>query len=398
MNLFTEYPEKNEQELNNLVIEQVKKQIQKLYGDKPSAKRDTHAKTHGAIKGSLEIFDFDEEAIKRQLVQTIELSADKIKSLSLKQGLLAQAKQYPVWIRFANGRTTVENDYVADTRSMSVKIIGVEGERLKTSHELRTQDIITQNTEIFFIKNIQYYYEFFKSVVDSPKAALIWLLTHPQQFLALQKMTGPTPKSLLTEKYWSGSAFSLGLKSDFDESKPGHVPVEYPAVVKFAFTPVSPQAPHEAIPFQSRAGIPKLPFIDRAKALGFSKDQPDNYYRDDLIQKLKKPDAQYCWDFGIQFQANTQMSIDDVTVLWPEEQSQFFTVGRLTVNHQIMDSQEQLKFGENIQISIWNGLTVHRPVGALNRLRSLVYPIVADYRHQRNNVNYQEPTGDEIFN
>ncbi|MBF2004173.1 MAG: catalase [Chlorogloeopsis fritschii C42_A2020_084] len=391
--LFTEYPEQDERQYYDRLVEQAKKRMDNLFQNQERALRDTHAKSHAAVKGTLEIFDIDEDAIKRELNQRASLSSSQLNGISLKQGLLAQPKQYPVWIRFANGRTKVEHDYVSDTRSMTVKVIGVEGERLTQSHESKTQDIITQNAEIFFIKTIRDYYGFFSAVVKSEKAALTWLLLHPKQFLALNKITKPIPKSLLTERYWSGSAYALGINPNFDASQTGLVPVEYPAVVKYVFTPVSPEPPHNRVPFQERPKNDR----DRAKALAENGAQPDNYYRDELIQALAQPDAHYCWDFGIQFQTHPKMSIDDATIVWQEKESPFFTVGRLTVKHQVINFEKQYDFCENLRFSPWNGLTVHCPVGALNRLRSVVYPVVASYRHQKRGLVYQEPTGNENF-
>ncbi|NEU73342.1 catalase [Hassallia byssoidea VB512170] len=395
--LFTEYPEQDERKYYDRLVEQVKNRMDELFKDKERALRDTHAKTHAGVKGTLEIFDFDQEAIKRELNKRISLTSSQLNAVELKQGLLSSPKQYPVWLRFANGRTEVKDDYVSDTRSMTLKVMEVEGERLDQSHESKTQDIIAQNAEIFFIKSIKDYYGFFSTAAKSQEAAKKWLLQHPQQFLALLKITSRTPKSLLTERYWSGSAFALGLNPNFDVSQTDLVPVEYPAAIKYAFTPVSAAPAHDRISFWSRPGIPKLPFGDRAKALGLDGTQPDNYYRNELIQALEKPDAQYCWDFGIQFQTSSKMSIDDATIVWQERESPFFTVGRLTVKHQIVDFEKQYDFCENLQFSPWNGLAVHRPIGALNRLRSVIYPVVAEYRHQKRGLVYQEPTVDETF-
>ena len=392
--LFTEYPESGEREYSDLLANQVQTRMDSLYKDAERALRDTHAKTHACVKATLEIFDLDEDEIKRDLKRQ-GLTEAQLQAMSIRQGLLAQPKQYPVWLRFANGRTKVEHDYVADTRSMTVKIMGVEGDRLEQSHESKTQDIITQNADIFFIKTIRDYAGFFAAVLESEKAAGKWLFKHPLQFLALTKITGRTPKSMLTERYWSGSASALGLNPGFDASQMGNAPIAYPAVVKYAFTPVAAEPPHEQLAFTSRPGIPKLPFADRAKALGLDASQPDNYYRNELTQALAKPDAHYCWDFGIQFQTSPKQSIDDATIAWQENETPFFTVGRLTVRHQPINFEKQFDFCENLQFSPWNGLSVHRPVGALNRLRQVVYPIVAKYRHQKRDLVYQEPTGDE---
>ena len=396
--LFTEYPEQDERKYYDLLVEQAKLRMDNLYGDKERALRDTHAKAHGCVKATLEIFDFDEEAIKRELGKRASLTSSQLNAISLKQGLLAKPKEYPVWLRFANGATTVYPDYQKDSRSMSVKVMGVEGERLAQSHESKTQDIIVHNSELFVSQTIKDYYGFFSALVESKEALKKWLIRHPRHFLAVSTLTGSrTPKSLLTTKYWSGSPSALGLNPDFDPSGPGQVPVEYPAVIKYGFTPVSCRPPHEIIPEESRPGIPKFPFVDRAKALGLDPNKPDNYYREDLIQALAKPDAEYWWDFGIQFQTSLKMPIDDGINVWKEKESPFLTVGRLTVKHQIIDYEKQSDFNENLRYSPWNGLAVHRPVGAINRIRGVVYPVVAEYRLKKRGLVHHEPTGQETF-
>ena len=134
MKLFTEYPEKDEQKYTNLVAEQVIAEMDKLYKGAERVYRDTHAKSHACVKGNLEIFDFDEEKIKSELAKSTQLAEQKINEISIKQGLLATPKEYPVLLRFANGQENPKGkDYNPDTRSMSVKVIGVEGERLKES-------------------------------------------------------------------------------------------------------------------------------------------------------------------------------------------------------------------------------------------------------------------------
>ena len=400
MQLFTEYPEKNEREYCDRVVQIVKQQMEFLYGNAEpnSTKRDTHAKTHVCVRGTLEIFNFDEAALKAELTQKTALTAAQLEPISLKQGLLAKPQQYPVWIRFANGRGSVGNDFKPDTRSMSVKVIGIKGTRLKASHEVSSQDIITQNAAIFFAKTVKDYYGFLSAVMKSRKSSLykllplFWLLIHPQQKAAVKTITSRVPKSLLTESYWSGSASALGLKPDFDAEQTGIKPVTYPAVVKYGFTPVSIQPPYNKLISESRSQNE----IKQAKAQA-KNGTSDNYYREQIISALSQPDAKYCWDFGIQLQTSPEMSIDDVTIPWSETESPFLTVGRLTVEHQTINFEFQCDFCENLRFSPWNGLAVHRPVGALNRLRTAVYPIVAEYRHQKRGVQYREPTGEEQF-
>ena len=393
MNLFTEYPEKDEQSISDQVRQATRARIEQLYGKSEKALRDTHAKTQVCVKGTLEILDFDEAAIQQAVAKAAGLSAAQQAFMALKQGILAQPRQYPVWIRFANGRTTVESDYVDDTRSISVKIMDVAGERLPAGHEAHTQDLILQNGDIFFIRNIRDYYGFFRAISASAFRVILWLLFHPKQKKALKTITSHAPKSLLTERYWSGSASALGLPADFDPSQPGQVPVSYPLVVKYALTPVSTQPPYTPLPRAARPEAERKLAKTRHQQEGIA----DNYYREELIQALSKPDASYCWDLQIQVQTDPEMSIDDATVSWDESKAPFFTIGRLTVGHQAIDFAKQCDFCENLRFSPWNGLAVHRPVGALNRLRSSVYEIVGEYRHQKQQLDYQEPTGNETF-
>ena len=387
--LFTEMPEAGEKKLALALSEVVLSRMNKLYGNSPQALRDTHAKTHAGVSASLTIMDFDEDAIKQAVLRHSTIEREALESVSLKLGLLATPATYPVWLRFANGGPNVTHDYTPDTRSMAVKVIGVQGTRLMQSHEEHTQDIIVQNAEIFFIKSIRSYVGFFNSISKSTLRNVLWLLTHPLQLLALLRITrGQQPRSLLTERYWSGSASALGLPDSFDPSDPGTVPVRYPLVLKYAFTPVASEPPHNRIPEVIRS----KDSIREAKAAA-KKGAQDNYYRKEVAQALAEPNANHQWDFQIQIQTKASQSIDDVTKVWPEDEAPFHTVGRLTVGPQQVDNPERQRFAEELQFSPWNGLAVHRPVGALNRLRSYVYPIVRDFRQDKLDHDYQEPTG-----
>lgn len=381
--LLTEYTEPNEAKNYDLLSELIKARMELLYGESSRALRDTHAKSHAVVKAHLVIFDIDETVIKQELTERTTLSESQIQGMSIRKGLFAKPGRYPVWLRFANGQGSVNPDSESDTRSMSVKIIGVEGDRLTESHESKTQDIITQNGDVFFIKTIAYYNSFLGALFKSPLRVALWLVFHLYQWLTLIRIKKHAPKSLLTERYWSGSAYSLGRSADSDDTCPDTASATYPAVLKYAFTPVTADELHTEIPRQQ---------------LELSKNSiPENYYRDELIEQLARQDAKYCWNLGIQFQTNTEMSIDDVTIPWSEQQSPFFTVGRMTVEHQMIDFEKQYDFCENLTFAPWNGLKVHRPVGALNRLRRAIYPLVASYRVQKRGVTQKEPTGDETF-
>jgi hypothetical protein len=59
-------------------------------------------------------------------------------------------------------------------------------------------------------------------------------------------------------------------------------------------------------------------------------------------------------------------------------------VAKITILKQQFNSAEQQQFCEDLSFSPWNALEAHRPIGALNRARRVVYEASSSYRHQVN--------------
>lgn len=338
--LYTEYPERNEAENVARVKVAVKTAMQYSSANASKTLRDTHAKAHGCAKAN---FSVNEDVPAKYKV-----------------GLFSEPKSYKAWVRFANGRATVEADSVEDTRSMAVKVIGVEGERLKDAMEASTQDIITQNAPVFFIRSIAQYADFFEHAIKGQDAVKAWFIDplHVHEALTLKQMTSRVPGSLLEEKYWSGSAFRLGIP-------PNHIAIKY-ALVPCSESTV--EAPH---PLTA------------------------TYYRDELVSHLSTSGA--CWNIALQEQTSRDMPIDDVTFEWSEKESPFVPVGKLTMEPQKINAPAQDEFCENLSFYPWNARVEHQPIGALNRLRKEIYPMVSTFRHKQNGVKPSETTGDEPF-
>lgn len=338
--LYTEYAEPEEAANIERVKVAVQTALQHRYANAPKTLRDTHAKTHGCVKANFTVNDNIPEKYK--------------------VGLFSKPTTYKTWLRFANGRGGVEADSTGDTRSMSVKIMGVEGERLNGASEARTQDIVTQNAPVFFIRSIAQYADFFEHAAKGEQSVKLWFLNplHLHETLTLKQMTSSFPSSLLEEKYWSGSAFQLG-------TPPHHI------AVKYVFSPCT----------KSSVKAPE--------------NLPATYYRDELVNHLATQSS--CWNFALQEQTNKSMPIDDLTFEWSETESPLVIVGKMTIEPQSIDSPAQDNFCENLSFSPWNAKVEHKPIGALNRLRKEIYPMVSAYRHQKNGVPSSEPTGDEQF-
>lgn len=324
--LFTEYPETNEAANIARVKAAVQANLERHYANAPMTLRDTHSKTHGCAKASFSVnADIPEK---------------------FKVGLFSKPATYKTWVRFANGRGSVEADSVEDTRSMSIKLIGVGGPRLPAATESKTQDIITQNTPLFFIRSIEQYADFFEHAAKGDGAIKLWFLNplHLHEALTLKQMAATIPGSLLEEKYWSGSAFQLGIP-------PRHIAVKYVLIPCAAGTVKAPQV------------------------------LPAGYYRSELVSHIAKQEA--CWNFALQEQTSKSMPIDDLTFAWSEQESPPVVVGKLTMPVQSIDAPGQDGFCENLSFSPWNAKVEHQPIGALNRLRKEVYPMVSAYQTKR---------------
>jgi hypothetical protein len=66
-------------------------------------------------------------------------------------------------------------------------------------------------------------------------------------------------------------------------------------------------------------------------------------------------------------------------------------VATIHIPAQSFRTPERERFGENLSFNAWHALPEHRPIGALNRLRKIVYDRVSRVRHEMNAVEGREP-------
>src|SRR3954469_22510464 len=121
--------EPNEAETIDGLIATMRYVNEKTFADGGHAIRSVHAKTQGILEGCLEV--------------------DANLPLELAQGLFAVPGRYPVVMRFSTLPGDILDDSVSTPRGLSVKIIGVEGERLSGSEGDVTQDFVLVNGPAF---------------------------------------------------------------------------------------------------------------------------------------------------------------------------------------------------------------------------------------------------------
>lgn len=101
------------------------------------------------------------------------------------------------------------------------------------------------------------------------------------------------------------------------------------------------------------------------------------------------------FDFMVQRQTTEQeMPIEDPTQEWDEKAAPFVPVATITIRaRENQQFQFMDRFAEDLCFSPWHCLKEHEPLGSINEARREVYRQMARYRHDRNNVHYEEPTG-----
>ncbi|MNP79407.1 hypothetical protein D3C76_1772420 [compost metagenome] len=76
---------------------------------------------------------------------------------------------------------------------------------------------------------------------------------------------------------------------------------------------------------------------------------------------------------------------------WDEKAAPFYQVATIHIPKQNFDTPEQNKFCENLSFTPWHALPAHKPLGAVNRMRKVIYENISRIRHDMNSASRQEP-------
>jgi hypothetical protein len=334
LELNKEYPMPNEEVLTAKLITLLKDVLEKNYLT-GTTYRDTHAKGHCAVRG--------------------EFIVDPELPQELRVGLFNQARSYPCWIRFANLSRFPKADIKGDVRSMSIKLMGVEGRMLwQDDEKAQTMDLIMMGTPKFLTPNLAQFYDMEVALDKGGLSQLWFFLTHVR--IAWIILTSfKKCAHLLEVPYWSQTAYTFG-----------------PRTVKYHIKP----------------RLPATSKVPRAAT--------NNYLRQRLEEHLANADTYF--DFMIHFQTDAKkMPIEDPTVVWDEALSPYQKVATIKIPSQSCGAPAQMAFCEHLAFNPWRTLPEHRPLGGINRVRKEVYPAISSFRHYRNAAPLREPTVDEGF-
>lgn len=307
-------------------------------------RRDAHAKTHGCVAASFTVKDLHDGR--------------------LEQGVFSEPKKtYKAWVRFSSGDFGVQNDWAPDARGMAIKLLGVPGKKLLDwEQNATTQDFLMINNPVFFVRNVEEYVTLTTYQGQEMKYGYFFPGWNPLTWrvrafrLGLGILGTPPPRNLLSTRFYSMSAYRLGMAQ----------------FIKFSAKPVACKAGGDVPSSWSGFGA--------------------NTLSESLARQVKS--GEYCFDFMVQIQAQQKyMPVEDTTIKWREKDSPFVPVARVVIHPQEVAGPKDA-FCENLSFSPWHGLPEHEPVGGLNRARKVVYQHIARYRRCSNGRFFGEPSDD----
>lgn len=344
---FEQVPDDEAQTIAGL-IEAMREITETTYADGGHAIRSVHAKSHGLLKGELEVLP--------------DLPAE------LAQGAFAQPGRMPVVMRFSTNPGDILDDKVSTPRGLAIKLIGVEGERLPNSEGL-TQDFVMVNAPSFMVPTPKAFLSSVKLIAKTTdrapraKQALSAVLRGAESLLekvggesaTLKGMGGHPTTNLLGETFYSVVPVLWG---------------RYYA--KLSVVPVSPEL---------------KALTDRNVDLS---DKPNG-----LREAINEHFAQHggTWEVRVQLATDTdKMPIEDASVVWPEDASPYVTVARIEVQPQTAWSEARAAVvDDEMAFSPWHGLAAHRPLGGIMRARKPAYEMSSSFRARHNGCPMHEP-------
>lgn len=341
--------EEDEAETTREMVETMRKISQTVHQDEGHAYRSVHAKSHGLLRGEIEVLQGLPDV--------------------LAQGAFAKPGVRPLVMRLSSTPGDLLDDKVSTPRGLSIKIVGVEGARLPGSEGDVTQDFVMINGPAFsaptakkFLGNLK----LLAGTTDKAPGAKNVLAT------ALRGLES------LIEKVGGESAMlkSLGghpATNPLGETYYTQVPVLYgPYMAKLSIAPLSPEL---------------TALKDAPVDLGASPDA----LREAVVRHFHTQGG--VWELRVQLCVNLEtMPIEDASVVWPEDTSAFVAVARINVPPQPAWSEDRVRaVNDGMAFSPWHGLAAHRPIGSIMRVRKAAYEMASRFRSEHNPVKVSEP-------
>jgi hypothetical protein len=142
------------------------------------------------------------------------------------------------------------------------------------------------------------------------------------------------------------------------------------------------KAYYAALPFKLGPSAMKIGLLPRQAHPRAGEDVPSKAEGDEREATRKNTESLVdflatqaaSWDFAVQVATHKSHRIDSGSARWDERQSPFVPVGTLTLPRQSSDdASESTLHHDSLQFNPWNMLEAHRPLGAMQRARYIIY-------------------------
>ena len=337
-----EQPDADEQATIDGIIQGMTQQSEAVEHRDHHAVRASHAKSTACAVGTLTIPD--------------DLPPE------LAQGLFARGGTYDLAVRFAQGPGETLGDRVSTHRGMSIKVFGVEGEKLP-GHDADTQDFVLATGPTFpsgtakgflrdgtVIGKATGLPEVAKSAVSSLARNLNKVLTKVATPSAMADFFGHPFSHPLGDSYFSQAPIRWG---------------DYVAKI---------------------AAFPASTYQDGLRDWRLDPHQDEDGFRHAAVAFFDEHDVFF--ELRAQLWANAETQpIEDASVEWPAQDSQYRTIATVRLPRQQAYLPERVRyFDEVMTFRPAHSLAAHRPLGSVMRARLQVYQALSAFRHRENGV------------
>lgn len=305
---------------------------------------------------------------KSQAVLTGELEVLGGLPPELAQGMFAMPARYRATVRLSTSPGDLIDDAISTPRGVSLKFHGVPGEQLSGNPADNTQDFLMVDGPVFAAPNPKGFLGNVKLLAGTTDRAegLKKVLSYVLQGLesAVEAVGGR-----------SGTLIALG---GHPESNPlgstyyTQVPVRYgDYIAKLSLVPV---------------GAAMTALTDARVDLSGKPDGLRAAVSDHFATTAAT------WELRVQLNTDLEtMPVEDAATEWPQADSPFVTVARLTVAPQTSwDPAQVAAIDDGAAFSPWHGLVAHQPLGGVMRARKHVYAALQGERSQRSGCPFSQ--------
>ncbi len=355
---FSEHESEDEKIVAYLIADEVMYTVDRNYDeDRNVASRDAHPKEHGCVRAEFHMYQHLDP--------------------NLAKGVFAKGQAYDTLIRFSNSSENQNgNDHENDARGMAIKLtnrLQPNKERNKAATRTMNQDFVMINHPVFILDDPSDYLSLVQAQNSASTLGKLFNLPFALGFRgmwnAYHTINQDQVMNPLETQYFSMVPYRLGKKEDPKRR-----------AIKFSVRPIPEHA-------ENAPGLA----LSCSKVETADPDKNDNnYLRTALFKTLEK--GSVCMEFLIQ-EGEETMSVENSQIEWdsPFTPVALIKIPRMNPDQEDFDGIKKVdKSCEDESFDPWNALEEHRPLGVVNRLRKVIYPMVSEYRHC---LNDQEREG-----